>query len=245
MGVHRPHHSIRSIEACRWSISQSRWWIHSWRLHPNRATPTPLDPYSPLVRVPAATITLSIGILFGSLSACVETRVTKWNPMLGGLPGATSGMPVTTENRFNFPSPTVAPERGIRQENDAGEVTLHARSARHLMSHIYTTLQQDERDLFAEQVLSSITRAEFLARGRDPAEAFDMLKARQNDVFKLFDIMPAGEYTPGVIWNKLGQIDGKNLVRIGVSGLAARGLQYTYFDMVMERGSWRLRWFGR
>ncbi len=193
----------------------------------------------------ATSINLSIGILFVSLSACTETRVTKWNPMLGSLPGASSGRPVTTENRFNFQSPIVAPEGGIRQENDAGEVTLHARSARHLMAHIYTTLQQDERDLFAEQVLSTITRAEFFARGRDPAEAFDMLKARQNDVFKLFDTMPAGEYTPGVVWNKLGQVDGKNLVRIGVSGIAARGLQYTYFDMVMEHGSWRLRWFGR
>lgn len=165
--------------------------------------------------------------------------------MLGSLPGATAGRPVTTKNRFNFQSPTVAPLGGIRQQNDAGEVTLRARSARHLMAHIYTTLQQGERDLFAEQVLSSVTRSEFLARGRDPAEAFDMLKSRQADVFKLFDIMPAGEYTPGVIWKKLGQIDGHNLVRIGVSGIAARDLRYTHFDMVMERGSWRLRWFGR
>ncbi len=195
--------------------------------------------------VTARSITHCIGILFVSLSACTQERIVRANQPLAGLPGATGGFGVPADRRFNFPDPAAAPEGGIRQEAADGAITLYARSGRQLMAHIYTTLQNNERGLFAEQVLSSVTRAEFVSRGKDPAEAFDLLKKDERHVLKLFDQMPQGEHTPGVVWQKLGTIDGKNLVRLGVSGLAARDLRYTHFDMVMERGNWRLRWFGR
>ncbi len=179
------------------------------------------------------------------LSACTEERIVGWNPPLGSLPGATSGMPVTHEGRFNFADPRAAPEGGIRQVDENGDITLYARSGRHLMSHIYITLANGERDLFVDQVLSSVTREEFVARGLDPTEAFDRLKASEPDIHALFDAMPNGEYTPGAIWKPMGHVQGDRLYRLGVAGLIARDLRYTHLDVVMERGSWRLRWFGR
>lgn len=177
-------------------------------------------------------------------AACTEQRIVKWNPPLGGLPGAQASMPVTAKDRFNFADPMRAPDEGIRQTSDSGQVTLHARSGRHLMVHIYTTLLNDEQELFSSQVLSHATRDEFLARGQDPTAAFPMLKQHQDDIVKLFDLMPMGESTPGVIWRKIGQLHGKNVVRLGVKGPATANLRYAYFDMILESGNWRLRWFG-
>lgn len=183
-------------------------------------------------------------ILMLLIGACETRRVVRWDPPLGSLPGASSGMPVVDDNRFNFADPTQAPEGGIRQELEDGTVRLYARSARHLMSHIYTTLANNERDLFAEQVLSEITRREFLDRGRDPREAFDMLKKHEDDILRLFDLMPMGEYTPGVIWKKIGRVGNSNIVRLGVTGPGTSEMRYTFMDMAMEHGNWRLRWFG-
>lgn len=176
--------------------------------------------------------------------ACVQQRVVKWNPPLGSLPGAQTSMPVTRAGRFNFADPMRAPEEGIRQKSESGEVTLFSRSGRHLMVHIYTTLLNDEPELFASQVLSNATREEFLARGQDPIDAFAMLKAHQDDIVKLFDLMPMGENTPGVVWHKIGQLHGDNVVRLGVKGSATSELRFAYFDMILESGNWRLRWFG-
>jgi len=180
-----------------------------------------------------------------AVSGCVRERVVKWDPPLGGLPGASSETPIVSENRFTFVDPTRAPAGGIRQEDEqTGEVHLYAHSGRHLMAHIYTTLLEGERELFTNQVLSAATRAEFEARGLDPASGFDMLLRDRDDIFALFDLMPMGEYTPGVIWEKLGQFDGQNVVRLGVNGPATNELRYRYFDMIFEHGNWRLRWFG-
>lgn len=176
--------------------------------------------------------------------SCVEHRIVKWNPPLGSLPGVQTSTPVTKAGRFTFADPMRAPDEGIRQESESGEITLHARSGRHLMVHIYTTLLNNEAELFARQVLSNATREEFLARGQDPVDAFAMLKKHQDDIVKLFDLMPMGESTPGVVWHKIGQLNGHNVVRLGVKGSATSELRFAYFDMILESGNWRLRWFG-
>ncbi len=202
-----------------------------------------MDPGGPMCRT-VVPMRFFLAVLILLSGACESRRIVRWNPPLGNLPGAVSGMPVVDDTRFDFADPTQAPEGGIRQELDDGSIRLYARSARHLMSHIYTTLVNDERDLFAQQVLSEITRQEFIERGRDPREAFDMLKKHEDDIIRLFDRMPMGEYTPGVVWKNIGRVGNTNIVRLSITGLGASQMRYTFMDMAMEHGNWRLRWFG-
>jgi hypothetical protein len=108
------------------------------------------------------------------------------------------------------------------------------------MRHIQRTLALDEREVFVEQVLSEPTRQEYHDRGLDPAQAFDTLRRHKRYIDELFRRMPMGERTPGVILSGLGD----NIFRVKLTGAAARGLQWTYFDMRLEQGNYRLMWFG-
>lgn len=165
-----------------------------------------------------------------------ETTIINYRPMLGGLPGAESTTPVT---RIRPPGADPTQVDEIRVEDPkTKKVTLHARTVRHLMVHVYQALMKDERDLFKDQILSEVTRQEFIDHNLDPGEAFTMLKQREQDVFKLFDAMPQGEYTPGLFLRAVGG----GVQRLEITGPLARELEYTGIDAVMERGEYRLRW---
>lgn len=181
-----------------------------------------------------------LGVGVGAVVGCaVEEEVVRWDPPLAGLPGAQTGQPVV-RGQGAFVSPNAAPD-GITIEHEDGSVTLVSRSGRHLMVHIWTTIENEEEELFTEQLLSERTKAEFRERGFDPAEAHRELVRRKRDVAKLFAQMPQGEMTPGVLMKKIGD----RTYRLGVSGPGTERLRWRFMDMVMESGQWRLRWFGR
>lgn len=181
---------------------------------------------------------IAVGALL-VLGACeTQTRVVKYNPFLGGLPGAESGSTIVRD-LGDYADPTVIPPDKLVEEPEPGKKVLHAKTGRHLMIHIHNTLKNDERELFVSQVLSAVTRAECLERGIDPGDAFDYLKTREDDIAALFNMMPDGEQTPGVIAKPLGP----NERRVQVTGAGLGDLYWTGFDMVMEKGNWRLRWF--
>ena len=54
----------------------------------------------------------------------------------------------------------------IRVEDDQGNVTLYAKTIKHLMNHLIHALEYEERDLFVDQILSQITIDEFEERGK-------------------------------------------------------------------------------
>jgi len=167
-----------------------------------------------------------------------ETRVVRYDPMLGGLPGVESNTRVVRD-LGDYRDPTKVTANKIEVENPDGTKTLTARTGRHLMVHIYNTLVRDEKALFNEQVLSEVTRKEFAERGKKPDEAFETLLARFDDIQELFNRMPLGEYTPGVFIKSVGQ----RTKRVALDDVTARDLVYSGFDMVMEDGNYRLRWF--
>lgn len=186
-------------------------------------------------------MTRAAPLLILALAGCAtQTRVVKYDPFLGGLPGAESRTPVVRD-LGDYTDPTAIPPDQLVQEPEPGRKVLAAKTGRHLMIHVYNTLKNDDRDLFTTQVLSERTRAECLERGIDPADAFDYLKTREDDVAALFNMMPAGEQTPGIVVQPLG----KGARRLQVTGAGLGDLYWTGFDMVMERGNWRLRWFVR
>lgn len=181
-------------------------------------------------------------LVAGMGGAACQERVVNYKPFLSGLEG------VQTESPAVFDGPSAAgvdraaegDEFTLVRKNEDGTVTLLAKSGRHLMAHILRTLAEDEKAQFTEQVLSEITLAEYHERGRDPVEAFELLKKHQKEVAKLFNRMPMGEHSPNVNMEAIG----KNMFRVRVTGQSKKGLErWTGFDMVFERGNWRLRWF--
>ncbi|MDX2132263.1 MAG: hypothetical protein SFY69_09435 [Planctomycetota bacterium] len=171
---------------------------------------------------------------------CVETRVIRYEPFLGGLPGAQSNTPVRRDFG-DYVDPAAIPVEQLEREVEPGKKVLVARSARHLMIHIHNTLDRGEKELFVEQVLSGATRAECAERGVDPGDAFDYLLTRRDDIASLFNLMPDGERTPGLYLRPIGG----SAYRLQIKGVGATDLYWTGFDMVMEKGNYRLRWFVR
>lgn len=164
--------------------------------------------------------------LFGRLSGTPGGRASQFSP------GARGGVDP------NMQTP-------IRQELPDGEIVLRSRTARDLMVHIQRALTDRnrdlERELFTDQVLSDKTWAEYESRGLPPERAYDDLLARRDDVLLLFNrIGPLGQNSPQVIMRSLGD----NVIRLQVTGLARDGLRWTFMDMILEDGNWRLRWFG-
>jgi len=177
-------------------------------------------------------------VIWAAVPAACESRVVRYNPMLGGLPGSESGTPIVRD-QGDYQDPTRVADEQIVLEDATGKKTLIAKTGRHLMIHIHQTLEHNDKALFVDQVLSDITRREYYTRGLDPGAAFDVVLKRREDVLNLFDAIPAGEFTPGVFMRSVGG----GVQRIEVDGVLARGLRWTGMDMVMEGGNWKLRWF--
>lgn len=175
-----------------------------------------------------------------SLSACQYERVVSRSSIISGLEGSESKIPEKKQNR-TLPDFLRTPDEGIRVDNDDGTVVLYAKSIRQLMSHITTTIQNNERDLFVEQVLSQVTKDEFYERGLDPGIAFDELVLRQRDIFRMFYFMPMGEYTPGLFLQNVG----RNMFRLKLSRARNEALYWIGIDASFENGNYRLRWFVR
>ncbi len=170
-------------------------------------------------------------------------KVVRYEPMLSGLPGAEVGGDVTTrgaKKRSEGPEVIDASEQTLRVEREDGSVVLVSKTGRQLMAHVYTTLANNEADLFVEQVLSEMSKKEFAREGVDPREGFEFLRQNQAAIRALFNRIPMGEFTPGVFM----RAQGNNVFRLGLQGIGARGLSWTFMDMVFEHGGWRLRWFG-
>jgi len=165
-------------------------------------------------------------------AGCTYRKVVYRRPMLAGLPGVESGGELISDKPRGYRDPTQIDQGEIAIEREDGSKILLARSARHLMAHIHTTLKENRKDLFTEQVLCEATRAEFRANGRDAGEAFDYLNEHEAEVGALFDRMPMGEYTPGALMRKIGD----DVYRVSLSPKAAQGLPWCGFDMVWEGG---------
>lgn len=202
--------------------------------------PLRLLPVIPAGRCRSALGLLVLGLLAFGLPACEsETRVIHNRPMLAGLPGSESATPVSRYPK-GYRDPTYLADDQLVVLSDDGTVgTLRARTARHLMRHIYSTLMNNEEELFVNQVLSEQTRREYYQHGLHPREAFQTLRDNAGDVLTLFDRMPMGESTPGLFLQPVGG----GVQRLRVQGLAARDLRWVGFDMMMEKGNWRLVWF--
>ena len=133
------------------------------------------------------------------------------------------------------------PEGKIRVVDEDGNVTLYAKSVKHLMSHIIYALENGERDLFVEQIMSKITKQEFYDRNLDPGIAFDELVNHRKDVYKVFHLMPRGENTPGMYLKPLGP----NMFRLAASRSGRNNLLWIGIDVSFESSNYKLRWFVR
>ncbi len=176
--------------------------------------------------------TICLLLALATVPGCTYEEVVYRRPMLAGLPGVEGGGALISDKPKGYRDPSQIDSGKITIEREDGSKVLLARSARHLMAHIYQTLKEDQRDLFTQQVLCDATRAEFRARGMDPGAAFDYLKEHETQVAQLFARMPNGEYSPGVLLQPVG---GK-AYRLALPAKAVEGLPWRGFDMVWEGG---------
>lgn len=163
-----------------------------------------------------------------------EEKIVSYKPFFSGLSGVETGTPAVLSPRHKPPVPEgAAPDDGVIEEPD-GSKRLIARNGLALMRHIARTLAENDETTFVAQVLCEETRREYLARGLDPSRAFRTLKRREKDILELFSRMPAGEQSPMVVVTTLSE----RTQRLKVTGLAAKDLRYTGFDMVLEGARW-------
>ncbi|USN99078.1 MAG: hypothetical protein H6810_13160 [Phycisphaeraceae bacterium] len=175
-----------------------------------------------------------------ALAGCVETRVIPANkPFMSGLPGTQGGAFRLPAQSAADNNPLAAKPGELRTTNPDGTVTLRSPTVRDLMRHILETIMADDQGAFTRDLLSDETRREFAERGYDPGEAFKELKRRREDIRRLFQAMPAGEFTPGVMMKPIG----RNMFRLHAGGDPT--MQWTFMDVVFDRGDYKLRWFGR
>lgn len=186
---------------------------------------------------------MGLAMMLAFAGCQTEEKIIRYRPILASVPGAqynTAPVGDPFEGRRVDPTAAATDTDSLVIELPDGERKLVLKTGRHLMSHIINMIDEDERELFVEQVLSEITKDEFYDRGLDPGEAFDACKKRRTDIMKLFNLMPMGEYTPGVYMKGVGG----GVQRLKVSGPSAMDLRWNFMDMNYEAGGWRLRWFG-
>jgi hypothetical protein len=204
-------------------------------------TPAPAARAARLATVPRCHFAALLALIL--LSGCArEEKVVQYKPFFSGLSGAQMQTQPVAERPRTGSGEVIAESEMFRTvvENPDGSRTLLSKSGRQLMSHIQNTLADNDAELFVAQVLSEATLREYAERQVDPREAFIQLKKSERDIAMLFSRMPLGENSPNVIMETIG----RNMFRIRLSGASARDVgRYRGFDMVLENGNWRLRWF--
>lgn len=134
------------------------------------------------------------------------------------------------------PEPKPVPGDPLRLQNPDGSITLICRAPSHVLHHLMTTLNANERDLLFDQVLSTRTKEEYALAGRDPREAVDDLFRHAGEIADLYATMPMGERTPGVYQ----EVIGRNTFRLRSAQAGAIRLRLTMFEVILERGGFRL-----
>lgn len=180
-----------------------------------------------------------VAVLVSATFGCqTEKKEVLLNPFFANLPGSEHRMPVARDFG-DWKDPGQIPEDQLVVESEPGKVTLLAKSVRHLMIHIHNTLEENQRDLFVDQVLSEATKREFKERGYEAGLAFDFLQSQRAEIDALFNTMPGGESTPGLFLRPLGD----RTYRLALDGMQGRDLGWVGMDVTLEGGNYRLRWF--
>lgn len=176
-------------------------------------------------------------LLAAALASCVEERVIRSDGPLMGLPGSQS----QAERVVGDPGtllPVVADDSTIT-ENPDGTRTARSSNVRQLITNIAKCLDEDWESVFIADLLSAKSKTDMAATGMTPAQAFRQLKAQRDDIIKLFNLMPMGEYTPGYFLKPVGP----RMFRLVVPGKAADALPYGGLDVIFEKNNYRLYWF--
>ena len=177
-----------------------------------------------------------IPLLLLPLAGCVEERIVRNDGPLMGLPNAVSQQERVVEDPGML-LPVVADGSTIT-ENPDGTKTARSSHVRQLIANIDKCIDEDWESVFINDLLSTKAKTDMAANGMTPAAAFASLKAQKEDLNRLFNLMPMGEYTPGFFLRPIGD----KTFRLLVPGRGTDGLPFKGIDAVYERGNYRLYW---
>lgn len=179
---------------------------------------------------------LPAAILAFVLLAGCEERVVRYDSPLLGLPGSVSQQDRKVQDPGTL-LPVVADGQTIT-ENPDGSHTARSSNVRQLIDNIAKSLDNNWEEMFVKDLLSTRAKADMAAEGMTPVQAFRTLKSQRDDVIRLFNLMPMGEYTPGYFMKPVG--DG--MFRLSVSGRGADNLPFRGIDVIFEKSNYRLYW---
>jgi hypothetical protein len=182
------------------------------------------------------TLLAALAVILALVVGCEERVVRNTGPLLG-LPNAQSQM-----REVSDPGDSLLPLVGDDQamvENPDGTRTARSTSVRQLIANLAKCLENDWGDTFEKDLLSSHAKADMAAQGMTPTMAWARVKREKEQIYRLFNLMPMGEFTPGYFMRRVGD----RTFRLRVTGREADQLQYQGIDVVFEKTNYRLYWF--
>ncbi|CAN5673829.1 hypothetical protein BH11PLA1_BH11PLA1_19200 [soil metagenome] len=180
------------------------------------------------------------------LAACAvdePTIIYKQRNLFEGIPGAMrGGEEFTGRGGAGKGAPASEGKLTDLVRNEGGREVLVSRRPRHVMVHLCLRLDEKDRahgeQLFAEQLISQRTREQFISEGKDPGEIVPWLQTNYDDIMRLFQKMPAGEVSPGVIFER----QSGNLYSLRLTGTIAKTVRLTELFLEQDRGVWKFVW---
>lgn len=156
--------------------------------------------------------------------------------MLEGVPGAVRpGEDAPPPD--SYPAPTDVAIDSLIQKEGSTE-TLVSLRPRHVMIHLSLRLNEGKDDLVYDQLVSDVTKQQFISDGKDPREISRWLQENYDDMMILFARMPAAELSPGVIMEPAG----RNQFRLKLTGTMGRGIRFNELWVQKVGRSWKFVW---
>jgi len=196
---------------------------------------------------PRRVAALSLAMCVIGLAACADTPsaddrtvVRRQRSLFEGLPGATRGGEAFAGNGDPLSSLRAQGETPIANllSSVDGKDTLVCTRPRHVMVHLAMRLNDDKEQAFLDQIVSDVTKQQFVGEGKSEREIIDFLQSNYDDIMLLFARMPAAELSPNVAFDRFtgGQY------RIRITGAATKGLRFTELWLEQKGGKWKFVW---
>ncbi len=191
-----------------------------------------------------ATIVLTFGLAAcsagGGESPDGRTVIKRQRSMFEGLPGAKRGGEDFTSQSDPLALPTAQGDASIKDllTTQGGKDILVCKRPRHVMVHLAMRLNDGKEQLFLDQIVSDITKQQFVGEGKTEQDIIDFLQTNYDDIMILFARMPAAELSPNVAFDRFngGQY------RIRITGAATKGLKFTELWLEQRAGAWKFVW---
>ncbi len=187
-----------------------------------------------------ASCTLFVAACANTPGSDDRTVVRRQRSLFEGLPGATRGGEAFIGNTNSIPSLSAQGETPVADllTSVDGKDTLISTRPRHVMVHLAMRLNDNKEQAFLDQIVSDVTKQQFVGEGKSEGDIIDFLQTNYDDIMILFGRMPAAELSPNVAFDRFNS----GQYRIRITGAATKGLRFTELWLEQKSGKWKFVW---